>query len=177
MIHDSLVKACDGDALKWPAAVPFIFWANHVMTCKLTSLSPFFMAYGIKPNLPFDIILTTFLVPDLTKPLTTDKLIMIHARQLKKCQDDLAAIQDRILKSRHASTCQFEWKFENTIQHTMFKPGDLILVCNSGSNTEIGNKTKPRYVGPMVVIRRTHNGTYCLAELDGTVSKLRYAAF
>jgi hypothetical protein len=29
----------------------------------------------------------------------------------------------------------------------------------------------------MVVMRRTPNGTYRLAELDGAVSKLRYAAF
>ena len=29
----------------------------------------------------------------------------------------------------------------------------------------------------MVIIRRTRNGTYRLAELDGAVSKLRYAAF
>ena len=42
---------------------------------------------------------------------------------------------------------------------------------------EIGNKTKPRYCGPMLVIRRTRNGAYRLAKLDGAVSKLRYAAF
>jgi len=29
----------------------------------------------------------------------------------------------------------------------------------------------------MVVIRRSRNGAYRLAELDGAVSKLRYAAF
>ena len=143
MIRNSLVKACDGDTSKWPATVPFVFWANHTTTRKSTGLSPFFMAHGIEPILPFDIILATFLVPDLTKPLTTEELIAIRVRQLEKRQDDLAAIQDRILKSRHASARQFERKFENTIQHTTFKPGDLILVCNSGSDTEISNKTKP----------------------------------
>jgi len=29
----------------------------------------------------------------------------------------------------------------------------------------------------MVVLRRTQNGSYRLAELDGTVSNLRFAAF
>ena len=29
----------------------------------------------------------------------------------------------------------------------------------------------------MVVVRCTHNGSYRLSELDGTVSKLRFAAF
>jgi len=36
---------------------------------------------------------------------------------------------------------------------------------------------KPQYLGPMVVLRRTRNGTYHLGELDSTISKLRYAAF
>ena len=39
------------------------------------------------------------------------------------------------------------------------------------------DKTKPRYLGPMVVIRRTQGGSYILGELDGSLSKLRYAAF
>jgi hypothetical protein len=176
-IRDSLVKACDGDASKWPAAAPFVFWADRATTRKSTGLSPFFMAHGVEPILPFDITLATFLVPNLTKPLSTDELIAIRARQLEKRQDDLAAIHDRILKSRYASVRQFEQQYENTIQHQAFKPGDLVLVRNLGSDTEIGNKTKPRYFGPMLVIRRTRNGTYRLAELDGAVSKLRYAAF
>ena len=36
---------------------------------------------------------------------------------------------------------------------------------------------KPRYLGPMVVLRQTTNRSYLLAELDGVVSRLRYAAF
>ena len=36
---------------------------------------------------------------------------------------------------------------------------------------------KPRYFGPMVVVKRTRNGAYRLAELDGAVSRLRFAAF
>ena len=43
--------------------------------------------------------------------------------------------------------------------------------------TDLGRKAKPRYTGPMVVLRRTQNGSYRLAELDGTVSNLRFAAF
>jgi hypothetical protein len=43
--------------------------------------------------------------------------------------------------------------------------------------TDLGHKTKPCYFGLMLVIRRTHNGTYHLAELDGAVSRLCYATF
>ena len=55
-----------------------------------------------------------------------------------------------------------------------FNPGTLVLVRNLGSNMD---KTKPRYYGPMVVLRRNRNGAYRLGELDSAISKLCYAAF
>jgi hypothetical protein len=58
-----------------------------------------------------------------------------------------------------------------------FDPGDLILVCNSWIKKELNQKTKPCYLGPMVVLHRTTGGCYLLAELDGTILKLRYTAF
>ena len=36
---------------------------------------------------------------------------------------------------------------------------------------------KPHYLGLMVVLRRTTGGSYLLAELDSSISHLRYAAF
>jgi hypothetical protein len=104
-------------------------------------------------------------------------LITICARQLEKRPDDLAAIHNRILKTHYASAQQFERQHENTLSTLVFKPGDLVLVRNSGSASDIGHKSKPRYFGPMLVVRRTRNGAYRLAELDGAVSRLRYAAF
>jgi hypothetical protein len=47
------------------------------------------MAHGIEPLLPFDITLATFLIPNLTKPLSTADLIAIRARQLELRDDDL----------------------------------------------------------------------------------------
>ena len=135
------------------------------------------MVHGVEPLLPFDITLATFLVPNLTKPLDTADLIATCARQLEMHDEDLDAIHDNVLKSRLASVRQFEKQYQNTILAYNFKPGNLVLVRNSGSDLHLGCKTKPRYVGPMVVIRRTPNSAYRLTELDGAVSKLRYAAF
>ncbi|KIJ11569.1 hypothetical protein PAXINDRAFT_26204, partial [Paxillus involutus ATCC 200175] len=58
-----------------------------------------------------------------------------------------------------------------------FSPGSLVLVRNSRVKKELNRKTKPQYTGPMVVLRRTTGGSYLLAKLDGSVSKLRFAAF
>ena len=40
-----------------------------------------------------------------------------------------------------------------------------------------GCKCKPHYFGPMAVVRRSRNGAYILAEVNGTVSHLKFAAF
>ncbi|TFK18548.1 hypothetical protein FA15DRAFT_603116 [Coprinopsis marcescibilis] len=80
-------------------------------------------------------------------------------------------------KSRLTSARQFEERFRNTIRTWDFKPGTLVLVRNSRIDSSIGYKTKPRYLGPMVVVRRASGGSYILAELDGSISKLRFAAY
>ncbi|KDQ28569.1 hypothetical protein PLEOSDRAFT_1016215, partial [Pleurotus ostreatus PC15] len=58
-----------------------------------------------------------------------------------------------------------------------FKPGDLVLVRNIKTEKDLSGKMKARYIGPMVVVRRTKGGSYVLSELDGAVSTLRFGAF
>ncbi len=135
------------------------------------------MAHRIEPTLPFDLTLTTFLVPYIAKPLQMEELIAIHARQLQKHEDNLAAILSNVLHSRFESVRQFEKTHVSTIHNHNFKPGALVLVRNSSIETNLGRKSKPQYYRPMVVICQTPNSSYRLAELDGTISKLRYTAF
>ena len=93
------MKTCEGNISKWLAIMPHIFWADQATIHKSTGYSPFFMAHGLEPLLPFDIALTTFLIPDLTKPLSTSKLISIHAHQLQAQDKDLDTIRNNIVKS------------------------------------------------------------------------------
>ena len=173
-IRESIFKACNGDNSSWPTVAPFAFWADRATIRKSTRHSPFFMAHGVEPILPFDLIQATFLIPDLTKLLSTEDLLATRTRQLQKRPTDLAAIHDRITASRHASIRQFEKHYANTLHDFDFAPGSLVLVRNSNLTMD---KMKPCYLGPMIVIRRTHYGAYRLGELDGAVSRLRYAAF
>jgi hypothetical protein len=114
-IQESIVKACEGTISKWPSVTPYAFWADRATTRKSTGHSPFYMAQGIEPVLPFNITLSTFLVPNLTNKLTAVDLIATRARQLQRREDDLAAIHSNILKSRFESVRQFGRQFENTI--------------------------------------------------------------
>ncbi|KIJ08137.1 hypothetical protein PAXINDRAFT_89329 [Paxillus involutus ATCC 200175] len=128
------------------------------------------MAHGVEPLFPFDLAQATFLVPPPeSDSLNTTALITFRARQLQKRHEDIDSIQEKVLKSRFQSIKQFKQTFKNHIKDYNFAPESLVL--------ELNRKTKPRYLGPMLVVRRTKGGLYMLAELDGSISKLRYAAF
>jgi hypothetical protein len=176
-IRESIVKACEGDTSRWPTVAPFAFWADRVTVRKATGYSPFHMVHGVEPVLPFDLAEATFLVPKLERPLTDTELIAVRARQLEKRDGDLAAIHDRVLRARYSSIAQFEKDHAHTIRNYDFTPGSLVLVRNTRVENDLSRKSKPRYLGPMIVVRRTRNGAYVLAELTGAVAKLPYAAF
>src|SRR5882724_2112550 len=83
----------------------------------------------------------------------------------------------RVLKARKQSAAQFVKHFSSTIQEYDFEVGLLVLVHNSRIKKELNHKTKPHFLGPMVVVHHTKGGAYILVELNGAGSRLQYAGF
>ena len=81
------------------------------------------------------------------------------------------------LKVRYTSIAQFKKDNANLIKDFDFMPGSLVLVCNTRIETDLSQKTKPHYLGPLLVVRHNRNNAYILAELDGSVCKLPFAGF
>jgi hypothetical protein len=155
-----------------------VFWVERITIQKATGLLPYFMMHGVEPIFPFDLAEATFLAPlECRGALMTTKLIAWHAHQLQKRAEDLEAIRERVVAARFKSIREFERRFRANIKSHDFQPGAYVLVCNSKVKYELSKKTKPCYLGPMVVVRCTKGGSYMLAELDGAISKLRFATF
>lgn len=176
-VREALIKTAEGEEKSWPDVAPSVFWAERVTIQKSTGYSPFYLAHGTEPLLPFDLAEATYLAPAMDSPMSTEDLIAKRAQMLLKRPQDLLKVQQQVLKSRWESVRQLEKAMKNKIHDFDFKPGSLVLVRNAKFDKTLSDKTKPRYFGPMIVIKRTAGGSYVLGELDGALSKLRFAAF
>jgi hypothetical protein len=175
-VRESIMKAADVFESKWPSVFHSVMWAEHVTIQKSTGYSPYRIAHRTEPLFPFDLAKVTYSALPLDMMETMD-LLAIRARQLQKRKEDLEMVKERVLKARYASVRHFLDKHQHMICNFDFKPGALVLVRNSAIEMELNRKLKPRYIGPMVVVRRTERGAYVLAELDRSVAKTSYAAF
>jgi transposase InsO family protein len=177
IIREALVKACNGNISKWPDLVHHAFFADRVTTRKATGFSPYYLLYGVDPVLPLDLFEATYLVSGFKKNITTEELLALRIRQLAKHDSDIKQAAETLHQSRLQSKLEFERRYQHRLWTGEHQPGDLVLVRNSRVEKELDRKTKPRYLGPFEVVRRTAGGSYVLKELDGTISKRGVAAF
>ncbi|KAF8811778.1 hypothetical protein BYT27DRAFT_7069841, partial [Phlegmacium glaucopus] len=152
-------------------------FADKCITRRSTGRSPFYLLYGVKPVLPFDLTEATFMVEGFQKGMTTEELLALRICQLVKGDSDLEQAAAVLHQSRLRSKEEFERRYARRIKKSVFQPGDLVLVCNSRVEKELNRKTKPRYLGPFEVVRQTRAGSYVVRELDGSTRSQGVAAF
>ena len=176
-VREAVMKTCKGNESKWCEVLPQVFWAERVTIRRSTSYSPYYMVHGVHPLLPFDITEATYLAPAQDYGVTTEELIATQAQQLAKRPEDLAKMRETVSESRQKNLERFEKRHESRIIDFDFQPGALVLVRNTRVEESLNRKTKPRYLGPMAVVRKTAGTSYIVTELDGSESQLRVAGF
>ena len=176
-VREAIVKTCDGDISRWPIVFPYVLWAERVTIQKSTGYCPYYIAHGLEPLFPFDIQESTFMYPDQGDILSDEELLARRAIMLQKRPEDLEKIKDKIYNARLKQAKYFEEYNAHRIFRGTHLPGSLVLVRNSPIEKSLNRKTKPRYFGPIMVLRQTKGGSYICAELNGAVSFKRYAAF
>lgn len=176
-VREAVSKACEGDLSTWTEKIFYVFWAERVSIQKSSGYSPYYLAHGVEPLFPFDITEATYMMPSNGDKLTTTELIARRAVQLMKRTEDLEFLKSKVYASRVKSVRQWEKDNGAKITDFDFKPGTLVLLRNSSIENEWSRKAKPRYTGPMVIVERRSEGSYIIAELDGSVARSTIAAY
>jgi hypothetical protein len=176
-VRQALFKASDGVEHKWSQVAHSVFWSERVTPRKRMGCSPYFVATGTHPLLPFDVVEANYLLPPPDSLMSTTDLIARRAIALQKRQDDLARLRDRVHRARNNAAIRFEREHSATLKDFNFKRGDLILMRNTAIEKALNRKMRPRYFGPMVVVSRNKGGAYIVCDLDGTLAHAPVAAF
>jgi hypothetical protein len=94
-VREALVKTLEATGLGWVDVAPLVFWAEQVTVLKQTGHSPFYLAYGIKPTLPFDIYEATYMLP-VDNRLSTEDLIARRAQMLERQEEEIKQVRKQV---------------------------------------------------------------------------------
>lgn len=177
IIRESIMKACQDNPKQWPTRVRHAFFADKVTINRSTGTSPFYLLHGVHPVLPFDLLEATAMVDGFHSGMSTTELLALRIRQLEKRQEDLDKAAELLAQTRIKSKERFEKKFTRRLFTENHEEGTLVLVRNTSIEKSMNRKSKPRYLGPFEVVRRTEGGSYILKELDGSIWSQKVAAF
>ena len=161
----------------WPSKLPIALFADRVTVSRVTGFSAYYLLHGVHPVLPFDLADATFLVDGFTTGMSSEELLVLRMRQLERREEDLTKAAKALKEARFRSKEEFEWKFRKRMRRLEYKKGELVLLRNSGQEMRLNRKTKPHYLGPYEVCRKTKGGSYVLKELDGTILHEGAAAY
>ncbi|THU92224.1 hypothetical protein K435DRAFT_563752, partial [Dendrothele bispora CBS 962.96] len=174
-IRESLIRSCEGRLSRWPDLLPLAIFADRITIRRQTGFSPFYILHGLHPLLSFDLTEASFLVDGWSDHMTDEDLITLRIKQIESQHQDVQLAAETLRVNRFKTKAQFESHAKRLLTDH-YEKDQLVLVKNSWIAHDLGRKSKPRWLGPYAIVRRTKGGSYIIRELNGNVSRQGIAA-
>jgi hypothetical protein len=167
-IVKALVRACDGQVGNWPCLLPYALWVDRTTHSSVTRFMPAELMYGQKPIMPTEGTIASWAALEWRNEMSRDELLAARIQQLERRPEDVEQAAEKLRTARIRSKDRFDRT--HRLRLKKIEEGDWVLVYDSSLDNQhkAARKLARRWFGPYVVTRVDDNGTYHLAELDGT---------
>jgi hypothetical protein len=126
------------------------------------------LMYEQKPIMPTEQTITSWAAMNWNDEMSQEELLAARIRQLQRRPEDVERAAERL----RAARVRNKERFNRThwLRPKKIEDGDWVLVYDSSLDHQhkATRKFARRWFGPYVVTTVNGNGTYHLAELDGT---------
>lgn len=146
-------KLLHGSVHHWPLFVPFAQLTFNRKVSSLTGSTPFSLMFGRSMN---------DLVDHTQTPPSSINLDDWKVHQEKIMSLIYPAINQKVLTEKHKMAERLD-KHRRVLLANSIPSGSTVMLLDPLRK----NKFEPKYVGPYIVIRRSHNGCYVLKDMTG----------
>ena len=126
------------------------------------------LMYGQKPIMPTEWTISSWATVDWKDEMSQEKLLLARIRQLERRPEDV----ERAVEKLRLARLKNKGRFDRThrLRPKKIEEGDWVLVYDNSVDNQHKTirKFSRKWFGPYVVTSANDNGTYHLAELNGT---------
>jgi hypothetical protein len=167
-IVKALVRACEGQVGNWPRLLPYALWADRTTHSSVIGFMPAELMYGQKPVMPTECTISLSVALEWRNEMSREELLAARIRQLERRPEDMERAAERLRTARMRNKERFDRT--HRLRPKKIEEGVWVLVYDNSLDNQQRTMRKfaRRWFGPYVVTSVDDNGTYPLAELDGT---------
>lgn len=167
--HQNLLRTvetfCTERPELWPEILPVAVLADNSSVRKNTGFTPFELFMGRSCPLPAGAELKSYRQLAAKEPLSRDELLHMRIEQLRDLAEVSTEAQQKLFKHRQESA---DRRNARSLSRPI-KQGDLVYLLDTSKLSLGWRKLVQRWLGPYLAFEDFGNGTFRLAELDGTV--------
>ena len=126
------------------------------------------LMYGQKPIMRVEQTISSWAAMDWKDEMSQEEMLAAPTRQLERRPEDIEGAMEKLCATREKNKGRFDRT--HRLRPAKIEEGDWVLVYNNSldNHHKATWKFAKRWFGPYTVMSANRNGTYHLAELDGT---------